>query len=141
MNHLFYMASLLLMIQPHSQKLPDEFYRIPEQIREQATVVVSATYARGRTPCMLRPDGTRVWAIDSLFEIKTVYRGKVGSRFIRINASMLPNSRYVAKRLEIKRAYLVLLQPGSEKMKAIKTEDGISFWDSLRDGEIIAIVE
>ena len=109
--------------------------------REQATIVVSATYAQGRTPCILRSDGTRAWAIDSLFHIQQIYRGKVGSRFIRINASMLPKSRYVAKRLEIKRPYLVLLQPGSEKMKAIKTKEGISFWDSLREEEIIAIVE
>src|SRR5438876_10966424 len=109
MNQLFWMVPMLLVLQPHNQKLPDEFYRIPEQIREQATIVVSATFAQGRTPCILRSDGTRAWAIDSLFHIQQIYRGKVGSRFIRISASMLPKSRYVAKRLEVKRKYLVLV--------------------------------
>src|SRR5882672_6084982 len=98
MNQLFYMASLLLVLPPHSQKLPDEFYQIPEQVRERATVIVLATFAQGRTPCMLRPDGTRVWALDSSFHLRKVYRGEIGSKYIRINASMLPKSRYVAKR-------------------------------------------
>jgi hypothetical protein len=141
MNHLFLMAPLLLMLQPNSQKLPNEFYQIPEQIRERATVVVSATFAMGRTPCFWRPDGTRVWGIDSSFHVEKVYRGMVGRKFISINGSMLPTSEYVAKRLEVDRKYLVLLEPVGKNVRLIRTKQGIGFWDSLRDEEIIAIVE
>jgi hypothetical protein len=133
--------ALILVLPTDDPKLPGTFYRIPEQIREKATVVVAATFEKGRTPCMWRPDGTRVWAVDASFEIRTVYRGKIGSRFIRVNAAMLPKSEYVAKRLEVKREYLVLLQPGADKLKAINTKEGISFWDSLRNEEILAIIE
>ena len=141
MNHLLWMAPLLLMHQSHNQKPPLAFYEIPEEIRERATVVVSATYSQGRTPCMLRPDGTRVWAIDSSFHIKRLYRGEVRTKFFSINASMLPASRYVEKRLEAKKQYLVLLQPNPDKMKALKKGDGIYFSNSLRGAEIVAIVE
>lgn len=141
MNHLLWIVPFILMHQGVNQKFPPEFYQIPEQIREQATVVVSATYWRGRTPCMWRPDGTRVWAIDSSFHIKRLYRGEVRTKFFGINAAMLPASRYVEKQLEVKNQYLVLLQPNPDKMKALKKGDGIYFWNSLRDDEILAIVE
>ena len=141
MNHLLWMAPLLLMYQSHNQKPPLAFYQIPEEIRERATVVVSATYSKGRTPCMVRSDGTRVWAIDSSFHIKRLYRGEVRTKLFSINASMLPESRYVEKQLEVKNQYLVLLQPHPEKMKALKKGDGIYFWNSLREDEIVAIVE
>jgi hypothetical protein len=140
MNHLLLIASLIVIPQ-HNAEMPGEFYKIPEQIRERATVVILARYARGRTPCMIRPDGTRVWAVDSSFEIRSVLKGQVGAKSIRINASMLPNNAYVARELELKREYLVLLKPAAEKMKAVKSREGIGFWDALRDEEIIAIVE
>jgi hypothetical protein len=140
MYNLFSMA-MLLMLAPQNQNLPDEFNQIPESIRQQATVIVSGTYGQGRTPCMFRPDGTRVWGLDWYFAIKRVYRGKVGSKVIRIKPASLPTSSYVSKGLKLEHRYLVLLRPGREKMKAIKTRDGVSFWDALRDEEIIAIVE
>jgi hypothetical protein len=141
MRHLFLLALSLLVFPPENQKPPAAFYEIPEQIRERATVVFSGTYSEGRTPCIWRPDGTRVWGLDSSFLVKTVYRGKVHSRVIRINKSMLPESGYVTKQLESQRKYLVLLQPRVEKMKAIKTKEGLGFWDSLRGEEIVAIVQ
>ena len=132
---------LLLMLTPQNQKLPDEFYKIPEPIREQATIIVSGVYGQGRTPCMFRPDGTRVWALDTWIEVRRVYRGEVASKFIRINPSMLPDSEYVNRQLKRGQRYLALLRPDEEKTRAIKTKDGISFWNSLRNEEIIAIVE
>jgi len=132
---------LLLIFAPQNQNLPDEFYQIPEPIRGQATVIISGTYSRGRTPYIWRPDGTIVFALDQWFAIKRVYRGKVGSKLIRMNPAGLPTSSYVSQSLKLDHAYLVLLRPGSEKMKAIKTREGLSFWDALRDEEILAIVE
>lgn len=142
MHYLFSMAMLLMMLAPQNQNLPDEFYQIPEPIRGQATVIISGTYSRGgRTPRIWRPDGTIVFGLDQWFAIKRVYRGKVGNKFIRINPTGLPTSSYVSQSLKLEQAYLVLLRPGSEKMKAIKTREGLSFWDALRDEEILAIVE
>lgn len=141
MNYLLSMAMLLLTLAPQQQNLPDEFYRIPEQLRERATIIVSGKYAEGRTPCIFMPDGSREWLIDSWFHIKRVYRGEVGSKSVRINRAMLPKSGYVSEKLEREHDYLVLLRPRSKLMKAIKTGEGISFWEALHDEEIIAIVE
>lgn len=134
-------AKSRLMLTPQNQNLPDEFYQIPEPVRERATIIISGTFGQGRTPCMLRPDGMRVWAVDSWFEVKRAYRGSVSSRIIRINPLMLPRSSYVSEQLKREHKYLVLLNPREEKMKALKTREGLRFWDSLRDEEIIAIME
>ena len=140
MNYLFSIAALLTMLVPHNQSLPDEFYQLPESIRENATLIVSGTYGEGRTPCMLRPDGTRVWGFDAWFTIKKVYRGEVRDKSVRVNRMMLPKTGYVSEGLERDHKYLVLLRPGKEKMKRIKTGNA-TYWDALHDEEIIAIVE
>ena len=144
MSHLYSMAILLLMFLPptqNNQTLPAEFYRIPEPVRDRATVIVSGRYGQGRTPCLFMADGSRRWFLDSWFDIKKVYRGAVGSKLIRINPAMLPKSGYVKERLEREGKYLVLLRPGSEKMKQIRTRGGISFLEAVKEEEIIAIVE
>ena len=135
------MAIVLVTLAPQNQNLPEEYYRIPEQLRGSATVVITGTFGQGRTPCMFRPDGTRVWFIDSWFSVKKVYQGVVKNRFVRVNTAMLPDSEYVSKDLERDHDYLVLLRPDKETMQAMKTKEGIRFWDSLHDDEIIAIVE
>jgi len=86
-------------------------------------------------------DGSRRWFLDSWFDIKKVYRGAVGSKLIRINPAMLPKSGYVKERLEREGKYLVLLRPSGEKMKWIRSREGISFWEALKDDEVVAIVE
>ena len=139
MNYLFSLA-LLAMLVPPNQKLPDEFYRLPESIREKATLIVSGTYGQGRTPCMFMPDGSRRWGIDSWFSIKRVYRGEVSGRLVRINSMMLPRTGHVSEDLEQGHKYLVLLRPAEETMKRIKTGEA-NYWDALHDEEIIAIVE
>jgi hypothetical protein len=141
MIQLFPAAMLLVMLSPQNQELPAEFYRIPEGVRDTATVVLSGTFGQGRTPCIMRPDGTRVWGVDSWFDVKVVYRGKVGNRQIRIRTAMLPKARYVSTSLKHGARYLVLLQPSKESMEKIKTRDGLGFWDALRNEEIVAVVE
>jgi hypothetical protein len=141
MNHLFSMAILLAMLTPQNQRLPDTFYKIPESLRETATLIVSGTYGQGRTPCIFRPDGTRVWGLDSWFTIKRVYRGQVKSKSIRINTAMLPKSEYINPRLKPAQQYLLLLRPRQETLKKLKTAEGVNFLESLREEEIIAIVE
>ena len=141
MIHPFLIAALLTMLSPQNQKLPDEFYRLPEQIRESATVIVSGTFGCGRTPCMIRADGLRVWGIESFINIKTVYRGGVKCRSIDIDPRKLPATSHISQELKQGQKYLVLLRPGSETMKKLQTTAGNGFWDALHDEEIVAIVE
>lgn len=141
MNQLLSMAIVLVTLVPQSQSLPDEFYRIPEQVSARATVVLTGTFWQGTGPCMMRPNGVSVWFLDSRFTVKKVYRGELKPKSIRINTAMLPDSEYVAKNLQREHTYLLLLRPDEETMKEMKTESGVSFEDSLHDDEIVAIVE
>jgi hypothetical protein len=140
-NHLLSLAILLLMPVSQNQNLPDAYYRLPEQVREQATIIVTGTYALGRSPYVLMPDGTQVWARTSWFRIAKVYRGQVGGRSIPINTSMLPKTKYVSAELEVGREYLVLLRPNARSLKVLKAGEHIPVRDALRDEEIIAILQ
>ena len=119
----------------------DEFYQIPEQVRDKATVVVSGTYAQGRSPCIFMPDGSRVWALESWFRVTQVYRGKVGGKSIYINSAMLPKTKEVSEKLKVGRSYLILLRPSEKPMEVIRAGEFVSVWNALRGEEIIAIVE
>jgi hypothetical protein len=141
MHHLLSMAVLLMMLAPQHQNLPDELDRIPEQLRESATIIIAGTFGEGRTPCQWLPDGSRRWFRASWFEVKRVYRGEVKNRSIGINTAMLPVNAYVSAKLERGRDYLVLLRPGEPKLDGIKTGKALSFWDALQGDEIMAIVE
>ncbi len=66
MTQLLAIAMLLTLLAPQKQNLPDAFYELPEQVREQATLIVTGTYAEGRTPCIYLANGTRVWSMESL---------------------------------------------------------------------------
>ena len=140
MNHLFSMV-LLLMLVPQNQNLTDAFHQLPEQIREKATVIVTGTYGEGRSPCIYIGGGTRVWALESWFKVKKVYRGKVGGKSIYINSRVSPKIDDVSVKLEVGRHYLVLLRPNEESMKVIKAGEYVPVWDALHGEEIIAIVE
>jgi hypothetical protein len=140
MNHLLSLAILLLMPVSQNQNLPDAYYQLPAQVREKATMIATGTYAQGRSPYVLMPDGTQVWARTSWFRITKVYRGKVAGRSISINSSMLPKTENVSAKLEVGREYLVLLRPGSKSLKALEAREYVPFRDALRDDEIIAIV-
>lgn len=141
MNNQFLTVVLLLTLVPQNQKLPGEYYQIPEHVRDKATVIVSGTYAQGRSPCILRPDGSRVWALESWFRVTKVYRGKVGGTSIYVNSATLPKAEEVSENLEVGRGYLILLRPSEESMEVIRAGEHVAVWDALHDEEIIAIVE
>lgn len=140
MNHLLSLTMLLLMPVSQNQDLPAAFDQLPVEVREKATIVATGTYGQGRGPCIMRPDGLRVWALESWFRISKVYRGKVGGKSIYINSSMLPKNEYVSPKLEVGRKYLVLLRPNNESEKALTKGEYVPVWDAISDEEIIALV-
>ena len=140
MNHLFF-AVILLVLVPQNQKLPAAFHQLPEQMREKATVIFTGTYGEGRGPCMYLPDGTRRWALEPWFNVKRVYRGKVGGKAIHINSRVSPKINDVSVNLQVGRDYLVLLRPNEKSMKVIKAGAYVPVWKALNDDEIIAIVK
>jgi len=141
MNYHFLIAVLLLTLVPQNQELPREFHQIPEHVRDKATVIVSGTYAQGRSPCIFMPDGSRVWARENWFRITKVYQGKVGGKSIYINSAMLPKTEEVSEKLEVGRNYLVLLRPNEKSMELIRAGEYVSVFNAMHGEEIIAIVE
>ena len=141
MNYHFPIVLLLLSLVPQHETLPREFYQLPEHVRAKATVIVAGTYGQGRSPCIFRPDGSRVWALESWFRVTKVYRGKVGGKSIYINSAMLPKAEEVSEKLEVGRGYLILLRPGEESTEVIRAGEHVAVWNALHGEEIIAIVE
>jgi hypothetical protein len=141
MINLISMTMLALMLIPQPQDLPDAFHQLPKEVRDKATIIVTGTFAQGRSPCIFRPDGSRVWALESWFQITKVYRGKVGGKSIYINSAMLPKTEEVSAKLQVRHNYLLLLRPSEESMKIIKAGERVPVWDALEGEEIIAIVE
>jgi hypothetical protein len=139
MDHLLSLVLLVLLV-PQNQKQPPAFQQLPQQVRERATVIFTATFREGRSPCIFMPDGTRRWALESRFQIKKVYQGKVGGQTIYLN-SRAPEINKVNVKLEAGHDYLVLLRPNEESMKVIKAGEYVPVWDALHDDEIVAIVE
>ena len=138
MAYLLSIAMLFTLLAPQHENLPDAFYELPEQVREQATLIVTGTYAEGRSPCIWMPDGTRVWAVESYIRIRKVYRGKAGGKLIYLSYGRL---RETGMKLTNDHKYLVLLRPNPSSMKAIQAGEYLPFWESLSDKEIVAIVE
>lgn len=132
---------LLYTMAPQNRNLPNEFYQIPEPVSDTASIIVSGTYGEGRSPCILRPDGTRAWLLESEFNIEHTYRGKVGCKSIKINKAMLPKAPYVSGQLRQGQRYLVLLRPGREQAERLRTREGLRYWEALGEEEIITIVE
>ena len=140
MTHLLAIALLFTLVPP-GQNLPDAFYQLPEEVREKATVIVTGTYGEGRSPCIFMPDGSRIWALESWFNVKKVYRGEVGGKSISINSRVSPKINNVSVKLEVGRDYLVLLRPNEKSMKVIKAGEYVPVWDAVSLSEIVAIVE
>lgn len=78
--------------------------------------------------------------LESWFQIRKVYQGKVGGKSIYINSAMLPKTEEVSEKLKVGRGYLILLRPSEESMKVIKAGEYVPVWDALHSEEIIAIV-
>ena len=138
MTQLLAIAMLLTLLAPQKQNLPDAFYELPEQVREQATLIVTGTYAEGRTPCIFMSDGTRAWSMEALIQIKQVYRGEAGGKFVYLDWFDLLHR---GLRLKRDHTYLVLLRPNEKSTQLILKGEHVMFWDALDDEEIIAIVE
>jgi hypothetical protein len=132
------------MLLPPQPKLPAEFYRIPPKVRASATVVFSGVYEKQLSPHIPRGN-TGVYAryILTGFTVENTYRGRIGSDYIGINSAMLPKTRYVCREcLTPGHHYLVLLKPGAESMKIIRTGEGAHYYLNDLDGEeIVAIIE
>ena len=139
MNYLLSIV-LLLAFAPPKEKLLAESYHIPKSIREKATLVAIGTYSEGKSPCILMPDGSRRWFLESWFHIRKVYRGLVGGESIYINSAMLP-TKDIYKKLDVGSDYLLFLRPSEESIKRIKTGIVSPFEDALHEEEIIAIVK
>jgi hypothetical protein len=140
MNYLFSLVLLLTLV-PQNQKLPDAFQQLPEQFREKATIIFTGTYGEGRSPCIFRSDGTRIWALEPWFNVKKVYRGKVGGKTIQINSRVSPKINGASVNLKVGRDYLVLLRPSKESMKVIEAGEYVPVWDAPSGEELLAIVE
>jgi len=140
MSHLLSVALLLILV-PQNQKLPDAFHQLPGEVREKATVIFTGTYGEGRGSCQFLPDGTRRWALEPYFNVKRIYRGKVGGKTIHINTRVSPKINEVSVKLTVGRDYLILLRPNEASMKVIKAGEYVPVWDALRGEEIIAIVK
>jgi hypothetical protein len=140
MNHLLFLV-LLLMLAPQNQKLPEAYHQLPEQVREEATVIFTGTYGVGRSPCIYVGGGRRVWALESWFNVRRVYRGKVGGKTIYLNIGISPKINDVSVKLEVGRDYLVLLRPNDKSMKVITAGEYVPVWKALDSEELIAIVE
>ena len=137
MTHLLTIVMLLALV-PQQQNLPDAYYELPEQVREQATVIVKGTYAEGRSPCFFMPDGTRRWTLESFVRVTKVYRGEVRGKFLYLNRNALRENNSV--KLTRGQTYLILLRPSPGSMKVIQGEY-VPIWDALTDEEILAIIE
>jgi hypothetical protein len=140
MTQLLSIAMLLTLLAPQQQNLPDAYYELPEQVREQATLIVKGIYAEGRSPCFFMPDGTRRWTLQSFVQVKKVYRGEVRSKFLYLNRNALAETKAHSMKLTRGQTYLLLLRPSPESMKVIQGEY-VPGWDALTDEEILAIVE
>lgn len=90
---------------------------------------------------MYLPDGTRRWAPEPWFNVKRVYRGKVGGKSIHINSRVSPTINDVSVKLEVGQDYLVLLRPNEESMKVIEAGEYVPVWDAPHGEEILAIVK
>jgi hypothetical protein len=140
MTHLLPVVLLLILV-PQNQKLPHAFQQLPQEVRDKATVIFTGTYGEGRSPCIFRNDGTRIWALEPYFNVKRVYRGEVGGKTILINSRVSPKTNDASVKLELGRKYLVLLRPNEESMKVIKAGDYVPVWDAPQGEEILAIVK
>lgn len=137
---MLYLLFILLLLAPQNQQLPDAFYKLPEEVREQATIIVTGSYVQGRGPCIFMADGSRRWALESWFNVAKVYRGKIEGKSIHIS-SRLTKTEHVSVKLEVGKQYLVLLRPGDESVEAGKGRRSVPSLDVLGDEEIIAILE
>src|SRR6185503_18275565 len=80
--------------------VPDSFLALPDEVRAQATVVVSGRFRTGRGPCEPLPDGRRRWGLLQGFEVGTVYVGALRSEYVGVRKAALYGSTSAAALIE-----------------------------------------
>lgn len=122
--------------------LPEAFWRLPAETKDQATVVVSGTYTSGRAPCEWLPDGRRRWRLLEGFVTTTVYRGSVRATYIGVERLERGGEGGGEPTLVKGREYLLLLRPSEDSAKMLQeAERERDFRSVLSKDEILAVVE
>ena len=122
--------------------LPEAFWRLPAATRDEATVVVSGTYATSRGPCEWLPDGSRRWRLLEGFVTATVYRGRVRTKYIGVESPGQFGTGDEKPTLVEGREYLLLLRPSTDSARVLRrSANGLRYENMLSKDEIVAIVE
>ncbi len=119
--------------------IPGSVSRLPSEMLDRATAIVSGTYETGRGPCEPGPGETRRWRLLARFATKTVYRGKVGAASVGVEPGLRTSS---GDALVAGREYILLLRPSAQSRKRLAAaEADPGGRDVIPAGEIVAIVE
>jgi len=136
------MVILALAMLGASPAMPDAFLRLPPEVRNKATVVVSGRYRTGRGPCELLPDGSSRWPLLRGFAPVTLYRGQVRTDYIGVESPRLFGAKDDDPPLVEDREYLLVLRPSkAAKARMQKREGSRHYRDALAAEEVLAIVE
>jgi hypothetical protein len=131
------LAGLLALAAP---ALPGAFHRLPANVRERATVVVSGVYTVARGPDEPLPGGRTRWPLLQGFLVKTVYRGEVAAEYIGVE-TVHPLRRWGRLALVEGREYLIVLRPSRESRRILAVRERSWDWrKALAKDEILAIV-
>jgi hypothetical protein len=121
-----------------SPPMPGAFDRLPSEVREQATVVLTGRLQVGRGPCELLPDGSRRWALLRGFRPTAVHRGDVAADYIGVTEPRLLGSEGALVDGE---EYLVALRPSMSSLNALHGRTGGGHpRQALPPEEVLAIV-
>jgi hypothetical protein len=128
----------------HAEWRPgDVLERIPGELWERASLIVTGRYGEGRSPCIWVGEDLRVWVRMTGFSVTGRYLGELRSDYVGVNLTAPPDTPYVcAECLVPEREYLLLLRPSPDSMKFLGTPAEAYLWYNEIEGEeILAIVE
>jgi len=121
----------------------DPLGRIPEELWERATLIVSGRYEEGRSPCIWVGEDRRVWLLTQGFSITDRFRGEIRGDYVGIELPEPSQTPYLcADCLVPGREYLLLLRPSPASMRFLDTEyEAYHYYNTLGAEELLAIVE
>jgi hypothetical protein len=132
------MFALALLAGP---PLPEAFLRLPADIRDKATLVLSGKYEVGRGPDEPLPNGGHRWARLQGFTVATVYRGSLRAEYVGLEFAYPPNTWADGLSLVPGRDYLLVLRPSDESWKVLRTPGRThDYRDVLSKAEVLALV-